>query len=176
MKKIFLNDAKQIRIKEKKRHRMISISLLLFVCFIISACQTTTTPPVTYVETAEPGWKVISLREELQYNEAWQLLVDRIRKKYDIEILDKDSGYLRTGWIYTTGGSVRSDYKTRIIAKFSPDKRHVELKVDALFHKLRVGAVTGDVYADYGWIPGIDTQLLDDVYGDLSALLGRVRR
>lgn len=108
--------------------------------------------------------------------QAGQRLVDRIRKSYDIEIMDKDSGYLRTGWIHTFTGSARQDYKTRITIKFAQNKEKLELKIDAAFHKIKRGAVSGDVKQDYSWLPGSDSQLADDVYGDLSALLGRLRR
>lgn len=142
----------------------------------MAGCNPINIPPATYVETHDPGWKVIDLRQELDYDTAWQMLVDRIRKNYDIEIMDKDSGYLRTGWIYTESGTERSNYRSRVTLKFSPDKRKLELKADALFHRMKTGSLSGRLIRDYGWVPGTDTQLLNDVYGDISALLGRVRR
>ena len=148
---------------------------VLGICLFLAGCVTNV-PPATYYETVDPGWKVIPIRENLGFETAWQMLVDRIRKSYDIEIMDKDSGYLRTGWIYTSTGSARQDYKTRITIKFAQNKEKLELKIDAAFHKIKRGAVSGDVKQDYGWLPGSDSQLADDVYGDLSALLGRVRR
>ena len=116
--------------------------------------------PPTFIEQTDPGWKVIDLRDGLRYEEAWQMLVDRIRKHFDIEIMDKDSGYLRTSWSFTTAGAPTPDYKHRVTIKFAPDKRQLELKIDAM----------------YQWFPGTDTQVTNDVYGDISGLLSRVRR
>lgn len=158
--------------------RSMRVVLWFMLCgalVVITGCHTIPPPPPTYVQTSEPGWRVIDLREDLRFEDAWQLLVDSIRKKYDIEIVDKDSGYLRTGWMYTSGGTPRSDYKTRVTIKFSPDKRKLELKGDAMYHKLEYGA-TGGMARDHGWFPGTDTELLNDAYGDISALVGRVRR
>ena len=155
--------------------RRMAILGVVGALMLVSGCVTNV-PPATYHETVDPGWKVIPIREDMQFETAWQMLVDRIRKSYDIEIVDKDSGYLRTGWIYTSTGSARQDYKTRITTKFATDRKNLELKIDAAFHKIQRGAVSGRTMQDYGWLPGSDSQLSDDVYGDLSALLGRVRR
>ena len=155
---------------------MKQVVFTLIAAMLLAAGCATNIPPPTYVETVEPGWKVVHLRDDLQFETAWQMLVDRIRKSYDIEIVDKDSGYLRTGWIHTSTGSVRSDYKTRITIKFTPDRTKLELTADSMFHKEKRGAVSGRLIRDYGWLPGTDAQLVNDVYGDVSALLGRVRR
>lgn len=161
--------------RERGCAKMKKVMTAIFVIMICSGCITNV-PPVTWVETVDPGWKVIDLREDMDYETAWQTLIDRIRKSYDIEIVDKDSGYLRTGWIHTSTGSSRSDYRTRITVKFSTDKKNLEIKTDAMFHKEQRGALSGRLIRDYGWIPGTDPQLMSDVYGDISALLGRVRR
>ena len=143
--------------------------LLIAGILVLGGCVTPP-PPATYVETAEPEWKVINLRSNLSYDKAWQMLVDHMKKEYDIETLDKNSGQLRTDWIYTTD---ENDYKVRITAKFSEDKKKLELKADSLYHKVWNGSLTGTVYEDYGWIPGSDTKTLDDAYGEISALLGK---
>jgi hypothetical protein len=105
----------------------------------------------------------------LDYDKAWDLLAERIRGNYDIETIDKKSGRITTDWIFTTDGS---DYKVQITFKFSSDKKNLKLKADSLYHKVYKGTITGTVYDDYGWLPGSDTKVLNDVYGDISALLG----
>jgi PBP1b-binding outer membrane lipoprotein LpoB len=149
-------------------HR-IRLILLIAGILVLGGCVTPP-PPATYVETAEPEWKVISLRDNLSYDNAWQMLVDHMKKEYDIETLDKNSGQLRTDWIFKTD---ENDYKVRITAKFSADKKKLELKTDSLYHKVYKGSLTGTVYEDYGWIPGSDTKVLDEAYGEISALLGK---
>ncbi len=67
------------------------------------------------------------------YNNAWQKTVDTIARDYDIEMLDKDSGYLRTAWAYGISGGIYNRYRGRITVKYptvtNPDK--IEVKTDA---------------------------------------------
>ena len=67
----------------------------LSAVFILAGCA-----PQTFVKGQPPGWKTIELNEDLKHNyaKAWQKTVDTIAREYDIEMLDKDSGYLRTCW------------------------------------------------------------------------------
>jgi hypothetical protein len=154
--------------------KKISPILLIIGMIVVVGCSVPP-PPETYVETAEPAWKVISLRANLDYDKAWQLLVDHMKKEYDIETLDKGSGHLRSDWILGTADSPDidgADYKVRITIKFSDDRKKLRLKTDAQYHELYKGNYTGTVYDDYGWSSGSDTKVLDDVYKDLSDLLG----
>ena len=156
--------------------KKISPILIIIGMIVVAGCSVPP-PPETYVQTAEPEWKVVSLKANLAYDKAWQLLVDHMKKAYDIETLDKGSGHLRTGWILCGPTSDRddidrADYKVRITIKFSDDRKQLRLKTDAQYHELYKGNYTGSVYDDYGWSSGSDTKVLDDVYKDISDLLG----
>jgi len=122
--------------------------------------------PRSFVRSA-PGWKVIELRDGLKnnYDDAWQRTVDTIARNWDIEILDKDSGYLRTAWLHGIVGASYERYRGRLTIKYpevkSPDK--MEVKTDAQWLATR----------PLGWIGGFDSTFQRDVYSALSGRLGR---
>jgi hypothetical protein len=43
----------------------------------------------------------------MPYETAWQKIVDTISEKYDLEIVEKDSGYIRTAWKNNRRVSIR---------------------------------------------------------------------
>ena len=125
--------------------------------------------PSTFVRSPS-GWKAIELREDLtaNYGEAWQVVVDTIAKDHDIELLDKNSGYLRTAWQMGIQGGPAQGYRGRLVIKFAniskPDK--VELKTDAeWFENVPFRGPT--------WVQGYDSAFQRDVY---TALAGRLSR
>ena len=136
---------------------------LVFVLF------TTGCAPRTFVRSA-PGWKTIEFRSGLvnNYDEAWQKTVDSIARNWDIEILDKDSGYLRTAWLYGISSGHHLRYRGRITVKYSeiktPDK--VEVKTTAEWWE------SGNAYAPY-WVKGFDSSFSRDVFTELAGRLGR---
>lgn len=114
-----------------------------------------------------PGWKVIELRDGLkaEYDSAWQTTVDTVARNWDIEILDKDSGYLRTAWMHGIVGASYERYRGRLTVKYpnvvKPDK--LEVKTDAQWLERR----------PLGWVSGFDSTFQRDVYSALSGRLGR---
>jgi len=124
--------------------------------------------PSTFVKGQASGWKAIELNDTTKenYDLAWQKTVDTIARDYDIEMMDKGSGYLRTGWTYGISGGTFSRYRGRITVKYptveNPDK--IELKTEAQW--------LSDI--SYGvWQPGWDQSFQRDVYTALSGRLGR---
>jgi len=124
--------------------------------------------PSTFVMGRSAGWKTIELTDNLvgQYETAWQKTVDTIAKDHDIEMLDKDSGYLRTSWTYGISGGTFNRYRGRLTIKFTdiekPNK--LEVKTDAQWLSNPSAGV---------WQQGFDSLLDRDVYTALSGRLGR---
>ena len=122
--------------------------------------------PRSFVRTA-PGWKVIEPRDGLKsnYDDAWQRTVDTVARNWDIEILDKDSGYLRTAWLHGIVGASYERYRGRITVKYpgvkTPNK--VEVKTEAQWLERR----------PLGWVTGFDSSFQRDVFTPLSGRLGR---
>jgi hypothetical protein len=130
------------------------------------------TPPSTFVaihDTTRAGWKTIELREGLAYEDAWQKLVDVVAVKYDIETMDKNSGYLRSSWAYMTGRDpstgVPFTYGRRLTCDFSEDQKTLRLKTEAYYE------VPG-----YPTSYGLDSAFNDDAFTEVSGKLGRTGR
>lgn len=143
-----------------------SILLSTLACSLLIFCVGCA--PSTFVRGRSGGWKTIELNDNLvgQYEEAWQKTVDTIARDYDIEMLDKDSGYLRTSWTYGISGGTFNRYRGRLTIKYpeieNPDK--LEVKTDAQW--------LADP-ASGAWQQGFDTLLDRDVFTALSGRLGR---
>lgn len=120
--------------------------------------------PKTFVKTLEPTWASVELRNESAYEKAWTSVVDTLVKRFDIEVLSKEDGYIRTNWLYTWTGELKENYRVRVTAKFSPDRSKVEVKSEA----------------EYGgpgaWVAGYDTRLLETIKGDIMGTVGRTTR
>lgn len=120
--------------------------------------------PVSFVKMIEPTWASIEIRKEVEYEKAWASLLDLLVKRFDLEVLSKDNGYARTGWLYTWAGGLREDYRVRVTVKFSPDRSKVEIKSEANYRSSR------------GWIMGSDTALLKTLKTDIMGTVGRATR
>ncbi|MDO4691013.1 MAG: hypothetical protein Q4A58_06945 [Fusobacterium sp.] len=101
------------------------------------------------------GWSTIQMRNNIVKEKAWSTLVSVVSENYDIETLDKDSGYLRTAWLFS-GNSA-----TRITAKLE-ENNTTRIKVDSKYY---------DILSE-SWIEGYNTSTTEKVKQDLS---GRLR-
>lgn len=130
----------------------------LLVLFILSACVT----PSTFVKSTEPTWAKVEVRSDLPYDQAWSAVVDVLVKRFDLEVLSKENGYIRSAWRYTWTGKVVENYRVRVTAKFSPDQTLCELKSEA----------------EYGgpgkWVMGYDTELLATLKTEVMGSIGRM--
>ena len=146
----------------------LSIIVVSFLC-LFTGCMA---PPASFMRTHDdPGiWKSIDVREGLLKDDLWRTVVDTLSQKYDLEVITKDSGYVRTSWKYTyiiPDRNIVSDrYRSRIIVKFSGEAWNV----------LQVKCESNWLEPKAGWVLGYDTRLLEDVYGDLQGRVGRIRR
>lgn len=116
----------------------------------------------TFVK-GDSRWVSVELRENMAYEKAWATVTDRLIRQFDLEMLSKEDGYFRTGWLYTWTGNLNESYRVRVIGKFSPDHKTLELKCEA--EQKNSGGY---------WIPGYDTRLLRTLQTDILGSLGRV--
>lgn len=137
----------------------------LFVAVSIAACAAKVPP--TFVRQA-PGWKTIELHQTYtaDYDLAWQKMVDAVARNWDVEIMDKSSGYLRTTWSYGIGGADAQLYRGRLTLKFPNTQRptNLELRTNAQWLQNRKRLL---------WVDGFDSTFERDVYSELSGRLGR---
>jgi hypothetical protein len=164
--------------------RTTAILFMVAVALVQVGCGGSKRPTSFVMTPNESGiWKSIEVREGATRAVLWSTVVDALSSKFDIEVLDKESGYVRTGWnstIVTSGGggggsisrlgarsaakASENRYRSRIMTKFNADFSVLQIKSEAN-------------WLDEGnWVVGYDTLILDDIYGDLQGRIGRVRR
>jgi len=124
--------------------------------------------PQTFIRAA-PGWKVIELREGMTYDEAWMVAVDTLTRDWDVEMMDKSSGYLRTAWHHGISSGPYQRYRGRITVKFPDVKKPTQVEVKTEAQWLETASPTVPV-----WITGYDTAFQRDVYTALGGRLSRV--
>ena len=120
--------------------------------------------PPSFVRTMEPSWASLELRPDIEYERAWDTVVDLLVKSFELEVISKEDGYARTGWVYTWGGAMQEDYRVRVTVKFSPDRTILEVKSEAQ-------------YGGAGkWVVGTDESLLSVLKTDIMGTIGRTTR
>lgn len=142
------------------------VVLTAIVLFVFSGCA-----PKSFVKTT-PGWKVIEIREGLNNDcdKAWQSTVDTIARNWDIEMIDKESGYLRTTWTYGVSGGIYNRYRARLTIKY-PGGFQAGKPCDKMELKTEAQWLEDTAYGN--WVAGFDSLFNRDVYGALSGRLGR---
>jgi len=112
----------------------------------------------------EPTWASVEVRPDLPHEKAWQSVVDTLVKRFDLEVLEREDGYIRTGWLYTWTGQTSENYRVRVTVKCSPDHSKWEIKSEA----------------EYGgpgkWVQGYDSRLLEQIKTDVMGSIGRTTR
>ena len=132
---------------------------------LLGACA-----PATFVQTMEPNWNTITVRRGVSGDEAWNAVVDLAARRFDIEVISKEDGYLRTGWSHSWTGKLSDYYKVRAIIKFSPNKDKVEIKTEAQYYSQGFAGI------GQGWQMGTDERLTSTMRTDLMGKVGRVTR
>lgn len=138
---------------------------LLLAALLLGACA-----PTTFVRTMEPNWNTIEIRKGLSGDDAWDAVVDLAARRFDIEVLSKEDGYLRTGWSYSWTGKLNNYYKVRTVVKFSPNKDKVEIKSEAHYFSQGVLGI------GQGWQMGTDERLTSTMRTDVMGKVGRTTR
>ena len=135
--------------------------LLLLSSFVGCAMD-----PTSFVRASAPSWSSVELRAEVASEDAWKEVVDVLARNFELEMISKDGGYIRTSWIHTwwKEGTHTKNYKVRAIIKFPPSGNKVDIKTEAAF--LYNGV----------WISGMDTRLLQTVKTDIMGVVGRTTR
>jgi len=106
-------------------------------------------------------YKMVEASPWVGYEDAWLAVVDAVSERFDIEVVDKDSGYLRTAWKQYT--KFLSQYRTRCVAKAVSRKPfRVKIKVE----RQEYDSLTEE------WVPkGNHTQLESEILADIRGRL-----
>ncbi len=120
--------------------------------------------PVSFVRTMEPSWTSVEVRDGLSQDGSWNSVMDVLVCRFDLEVLSRENGYMRTSWLYTWLGDLREDYRVRVTIKFNPERSKVDIKSEANYRQ------------ETGWVLGSDSALLQTVRTDLMGTVGRITR
>ena len=115
--------------------------------------------PDSFKRTSIPIFEIINLQNNLDYNKSWNIIFSIVSKNFDVAMMDKNSGYIRSHWNYKSTGIVRDDYRTRVTIKFNLDKTNLELKSEANFKY------------NNNWIQGSDINSLETIKTDIKAMI-----
>ena len=154
----------------KLRFLSVGILGLLVIFMIIIGCSGKGGIPIpaSFIVShdASGDWRVVEIRDDLINDKdgTWKVLVDTVSSKYDLETLDKDSGYLRSAWkhTYVYRSQICSKYRSRIVLKTIDNNSKLKVKIESNWLSNR------------GWLQGYDNILLKDIYSDLQGKIGRV--
>lgn len=107
-------------------------------------------------------WAKIQLNESLSYDQAFGLVLETVSNQYEMEMISKDGGYMRSAWNFLTDrkGKKLKDQRCRITVKFNHDKTQIQVKTET--QKLKKDE----------WIDGTDTALDAQVKDDLRGVVG----
>ena len=147
-----------------------NLRLMVAVIVVSAILVGVSCAPSTFVRTMEPGWNTVEVREDVTADQAWETTVDLIARKFDIEILSKEDGYLRTGWLHSWTGNLSETYKVRAVVKFNSDKTILEVKSEAQYYS------TGVLGIGQGWKMGTDELLTTTLRTDIMGKIGRITR
>jgi hypothetical protein len=119
--------------------------------------------PDTFAAMSDARWDAVILRGGIAYDDAWQKVVYVVARRFDLEMVLKDEGYLRTAWSFSIdkSGIVLDNNRDRAIVKFSADKKKVEFKVEHQF------------YDKEFWVAGADTSVSNLVLKGISMSIGQ---
>ncbi len=135
--------------------------LKLSILFLLFACAT----------TQEATWKGVP-DVHMPYDRAWAIVVNTIAEKFDIEVSDAQSGYLRTGWKVTDtcwagllAGKVPCK-KTRVIVRV---EERSPFKVRVKVEKMESTALSGyDNWKLTGNDEVVEREVMEELFGRLK--------
>ena len=135
-----------------------TVSVVFTSCGMVKGAKS----PAGFVKTNEVGWSTIQLREGLDFDKAFDEVLDVIAKRFEMDIISKEGAYARSQWSYRWGVDEGTSYRTRVIFKFSSDKTKVDVKTEA---EWKEGS---------SWQMGYDTRLLETIKQDIMGVVSRV--
>ncbi len=133
--------------------------LLLLTCVAIVA---TISAKNTWKKgTAE--WMKIQIHENFTYDKAFNTVLDLITDKYEMDLISKDGGYIRTAWSFMRNakGKKIKNMRVRVTAKFNHDRSQLQVRTEV--QKLK---------KDDQWIDGEDINLSRQIRDDIQGVLG----
>lgn len=104
---------------------------IVTVCTLMYGCGTGA--PDSFMQMNKQYWEVMTIKQGIGYEEAWQRVIYIITKKFELEMISKEDGYVRSAYgpSYFSEDLLNDKYQIRIVVKFSPDKKRLEFKIES---------------------------------------------
>ncbi len=105
--------------------------LLIASSALFSGCGTGA--PESFMRMTKQYWEVVDVKQSIKYDDAWQRVIYIVTKKFELEMISKEDGYVRSAYgpSYFTEDLANDKYQVRIVAKFTPDRKKVEYKIES---------------------------------------------
>ena len=127
-------------------------ALFLFLLFIIGCTA------------KEATWRALPEIRQTEYENAWSIIVGAVSEKYELEVIDANSGYLRSSWKEKKDWLGTKEYRTRVVVRVvSREPLKVKLKVE----KQTWNSWTND-WLDAGNEEEFQSQLLEELEARLK--------
>ena len=100
-----------------------ALGLLLIVsASLFNGCGTGA--PDSFMRMTKQYWEVVDVKPSVKYDDAWQRVIYIVTKKFELEMISKEDGYVRSayGASYFTEDMSNDKYQVRIVAKFTPGR------------------------------------------------------
>ena len=83
------------------------------------------------MQNKEATWKTIPEIKQTEYEKAWAIIVGAISERFDLEVIDANSGYLRSAWKENKDWLGSKESRTRVVVRItSREPLKVKLKVE----------------------------------------------
>lgn len=109
----------------------VSFAVLIAGGLILAGCSLGA--PDSFMQMNKQYWESMTLKPGITYDEAWQRVVYIITKKFELEMISKEDGYVRSAYgpSYFSEDVLNDKYQIRIVVKFSPDRKRMEFKIES---------------------------------------------
>ena len=109
---------------------------------------------------SDGGWATIPFSKRVDTGLLWEDVTSLVAKRFEIEMVTKESGYIRTKWDYrfATDGKNAEDYRTRVTLKVNERRQNIEVRSEA------------EMLEGNYWIHGCDTRVLETMKQDLKGI------
>lgn len=89
--------------------------------------------PESFMQMNKQYWESMDVKASVKFDDAWQRVIYIITKKFELEMISKEDGYVRSSYSqsYFSEDMHNERYQIRIVAKFTPDKKKFEFKIES---------------------------------------------
>ena len=106
-------------------------SFLIVSLSLFGGCGTGA--PDSFMRMTKQYWEAVEVKPSIKYDDAWQRVIYIVTKKFELEMISKEDGYVRSAYgpSYFSEDLANDKYQVRIVAKFTPDRKRVEYKIES---------------------------------------------